>query len=153
MPWQPKYASSATKPGDPFLGSGGLLTRRQEVESEVSSHLISRLHGSRAKQILWMDEICSHHLRNPGMIRFPCECQRTTVSHGFKVVQEFVHSRTPYNNILLVSVWDCTMYEQYLPSKSKSCKGSWTAPVVGTAPYYACYAWALSLSPRQQAPS
>ena len=40
-----------------------------------------------------MDEIL-HHLRNPGMIRFPCKYQQTMVStfnHGFQVVQDFVH--------------------------------------------------------------
>ena len=30
---------------------------------------------------------CSHHLRNPRMIRFICKYQRTMVSHGFKVVR------------------------------------------------------------------
>ena len=31
-----------------------------------------------------------HHLRSRGMIRFPCNYQQTMVSHGFKVVQDFV---------------------------------------------------------------
>ena len=38
--------------------------------------------------LLWMDEIL-HHLRNPGMM---IPLQQTMVSHGFKVVQDFVHS-------------------------------------------------------------
>ena len=33
----------------------------------------------------------SHHLRNIGMIRFPCKNQPIMVSHGFKGVQDFVH--------------------------------------------------------------
>ena len=37
-----------------------------------------------------MDEILPH-LRNPGMIRFPCKYQQRMVSHGFKAMQDFVH--------------------------------------------------------------
>ena len=40
--------------------------------------------------LLWMDEIL-HHLANPKRMAPPCKCQRTTVSHGFQVVQDFVH--------------------------------------------------------------
>ena len=39
-----------------------------------------------------MEEIHkTHHPRNPGMIRFPCKYQQTMVSHGFNLVQDFVH--------------------------------------------------------------
>ena len=42
--------------------------------------------------VLWMvAKSISHHLKNPGRIRFPGKYQQTMVSHGFKVVQDFVH--------------------------------------------------------------
>ena len=40
--------------------------------------------------LLWVDEIL-HHLRSPGLIRFPCKYQQTMVCHGFRVVQHFAH--------------------------------------------------------------
>ena len=45
--------------------------------------------------ILWMDEIL-HHPRNPRMIRLPCKYQQPMVSHGFQVVQDFVHPQYGY---------------------------------------------------------
>ena len=42
-----------------------------------------------------MDTIL-HHLQNHGMIQFPCKYQLTMVTHGLKVVRDFVHPQYIY---------------------------------------------------------
>ena len=39
----------------------------------------------------WLRNPSRTTVQKPGMIRFPCKYQQTMVSHGFKVVQDFVH--------------------------------------------------------------
>ena len=45
------------------------------------------------------------------MIRFPCKYQRTMVSIGFKVVQDFVHPQTPpFGELeLYICIYDACM--------------------------------------------
>ena len=41
--------------------------------------------------ILWMDGIL-HHVRNPGMIGFPCKYQQIMVSYGFQCGAKWISS-------------------------------------------------------------
>ena len=67
----------------PALGASGV----KETESGGGA-FEQKMHTP----ILWMDEIHFAPPKKPsGMSRFPCKYQQAMASHGFKVVQDFVH--------------------------------------------------------------
>ena len=69
------------------------------------------------QNILWMDEFL-HHLRIPGIIRFPFKNQQIMVSHGFKVVQDFVH---PQYGTADGFRWTCLLTTRRILVKYRTC--------------------------------
>ena len=93
--WGAKQLGNGSPEGTLSSSARGNWAESSALNSWRCSRLRARASPLSGQRYCSWTKSLSRRLRNLEMIRFPCKYQRTGVSHGFKVVQDFCPSAMP----------------------------------------------------------